>query len=199
MELSPRNAAHVTLRTITMLQEAKLHRLGFCCVDFTTNCAHLLVSCMWLCAFKEETAANRKLVSTSKLQLSEAFPSTSISLKYEKQTNPQAMMPGKCSSEFLQIFLSGIHLTIFMKPSWMIEDVLKVHSGAFGVATAYTMKEIPQKKIWGLQMFWTGIDKKTLWIDCFHLSLSWPPFVPPYIGQEGLACEKKYSEIPGNG
>ena len=42
MELSTRNAAHLTLRTITMLQKAKLHRLGFCCVDFITNCAHLV-------------------------------------------------------------------------------------------------------------------------------------------------------------
>ena len=42
MELSPRNAAHLTLRTITMLQKAKLHRLGFCCVDFITNCTHLV-------------------------------------------------------------------------------------------------------------------------------------------------------------
>ena len=42
MELSLRNAAHLTLRTITMLQKAKLHRLGFCCVDFITNCAHLV-------------------------------------------------------------------------------------------------------------------------------------------------------------
>lgn len=61
----------------------------------------------------------------------------------------------------------------------MIEDVIKVHSRPFGVATAYTYERDSTKSILRFaNVFELELNQKFCELIVFSFSLSWPQFEP---------------------